>query len=851
MQSAGGFRFGTGRIGFDTAMNMQVGTSEAMNVSTTPSTTLALARLTSSRPLTHAPRGGVVDRFALVDADTNAAHVWSATPDSAATTSSATFIGTPDAVLLGTKRLVVDRLGQRVPSGGTLTETDTIVQAATVADRFALASRSFVTNGGGAIARVANDTDSALMRPIQHTERRCSTALTPPRAMHMTVPRPGAGDAILAELVVAPRASRTYLAAYAVDDARACVDAHALAIAIGCPEDETRVPQRLDCVYDDDPSSTLVRVRMPRTGACEVRAGGFIERTAFRALAAEWGSTHSKSMRRWTGPVSTRLSHEETWTTSHAGTCLICLPQCDRSIAYALVAVPGSPSCADAMGLTHVCTALAHAGVTSIVVEPGTVTPDMPEITGALTLGDLRETASMYELMRMTGLNGSEPHVVKRFDIATMLQNVCPALQRLSSTLRNSDVARARADMPAALRLSVPNDQPACGYEMRFVVPRTVLSLPAVHARSIQTGSLAIVDVSTVSGAYTVRFGAALARIDPSTGSVTLDLGGLRAVGSTSVFDRADIVIASTDSRTHLILRPVASSGTCVALALDAPNAFDPALSAGEISSDDATSLVSVRGSVRFRGYARENTLVSEWSMAPGDEHTLEIPSGFAIQDTAHVARLEFVDTQITVTAGAATRTFAGTNEWVVSQSTDNIHLRNVGASTTSVRLYLVPSMGVVRAPCIATTAPFALRLPAFIDAFKVTPRSAIRPIGDIVASGSYGISLNTVRTHFTIVARCEHVGTEHVIASTPISPGAVVEFAVDVHTLRAAGLLSESGVPVMVSIAHRFDTDTLLHCDANVCVRAASEGPMMRVVDTAGRGYVHDIDHRSVRISN
>jgi hypothetical protein len=852
MQSAGGFQLGSGRIGFATAMNMQVGTSEAMNVSTTLSTTLALGRLATAKPISSAPRGGVVDGFALIDADTSIPHTWSAAAagTTAAMTSSVTFKSAPDAVFFGTHRIIADRSGRHVRTGDVVTETNVIVPATTIAERFALAPGSLVTNGGGIVARVArHPLDNTLLCPIEHTKRRCSTALTPPRAMHIAVPRPGAGSALLSELVVCPRASLTYLDTYRVDGTRACVDAQALASALGVTVDD--VPPAFECVFDDDPVPTNVRVRMPRTGACTVGPGGVIDRAVFRALADEWGGG---SGRRWTGPVSTRLSTEADWTTGHGGG-LICLPLCDRAVSYTLVAVPDSPSCAAALGLAAgVCVALGRAGVATSTVSPGVVTPDMPEIAGELAiLGDLRETASMFELRRMVGLTGTEPQVVHRFDIPAMLRSVCPALQRLAGTPspRHSDIARARAELPLAMRLSVPNDQPESRYETRFAMPRSTHTVLAA-SKTTETGSMVLHDVSCTA-AYTVRFGAAQARIDPSTGSIALEMvGGLRAVRTTSAFERADIVMASTGSRTHVHVRvtlPTAAAGIQIQLALDAPNVFATAPSSiGAITSDDATTLVSILGPVRVRGYARETAYSTELTMAAGEERTVELPVGFALADTAHVARAQVLTGAAVAmtTGGAATTIATEAVEWIVSQST--IRLHNPGVGTVSIRLRVTPCTGIVRAPCIPSATPFALRLPAFIEApGAAAPRGAIRPVSDVVASGSYGISLDTVRTHFTVLARGEG-GAEHVIIdATPISPGAVVEFEVDVHSLR--NVLLPGVTTHSVSIAHRFDTDPTVRCDANVSVRT-SPSTMMRVMDTAGRGYVHVIDRGTVRIS-
>lgn len=319
------------------------------------------------------------------------------------------------------------------------------------------------------------------------------------------------------------------------------------------------------------------------------------------------------------------------------------------------------------------------------------IAPDSIEIVGRLTLGDLSTVASTYELRRMTGPTASTAHSVARFDIPELLVRASPALLRLrtGATIRQADLSRVRVELPASLQLRAANDQPASGYERDTRETRCTHPL-APLGRSIETGSASFRGVSAAS-AYTFQFGAATGFIDPVAGTVRLELNGVvSTVATTAAFARADLTLSTTSSvRTQLMVGT--STGASLEVTVEGqPNPFDPLVSVGGLSSASG-DVIAIAGVVRVQGYARETVFVYEGDLAGADmKHTVELPEGFALRETAHIATLEIVSGAGVVTAanggvGTVAASAGAPVEWVVAERT--VTLRSTSAVTVRLRV--------------------------------------------------------------------------------------------------------------------------------------------------------------------
>jgi len=845
----------TGIIGFGQSLDVAGSQNAMLNVATSASTTLATGLISTNEknPVPSTPPGGVIRHINLIERDSNTVFAWEANSELSYAVASRAYPDRPvNAVGFGINRVLADENGDVVLNGATFVEAN-VSRIASLAPARVTVNGSFeipgyATNihGSGPLAALpALELRGNTILDTHRITQRHAMGSTPPLAHHFVVPIDEA-NAILSELVV--NACAGTIAVHTrtphVVSGFASVDAADMTVALR-KANEADMPMYMDAFFSGHGISHAT-LYMPTTHT--TTSGVAVERSAMHALRRDWQRVHPGWY--WDGPVSTKAPGESTWLTLD-GAAHLTLPLSEVPVEYVLQPAAGSASCAHVLDLDANFTAIGPRGVSTSIVSPGVIEAHMPYANSTLMLGeDLASVASVYELVRRVGPYGSATHVVQTYNVAAMLLALNPYLTRLRAwPPRQADVQKARVTMPAVLDFAMPNAYEHTSFEADFAHERLVHVAGNVDS-PVQIASATLSNV-TASDAYYVYLGDAHGKVEPVNGIVRVSADGYDAVANIGfAFNKANVVLSVQPGRTRFSVLTPTGDEVSVSVPSHVP------LRVGERwGSVTSSAPVSVERAY-YRGMPRETAFVHDFAMETGEVNSIALPADFAIETAAHVATLTVntgsgvimvtdVDVITSVTVDAPVT-------WIVSRHSIDV---SCSGGSANVSLKVVPTRGVAIIPGLrdAVSSNVQLRMPAFVQVptSDATPPHDVMPVVDVRAWGTLYIGEHFKQANVRVFARS---GAETLtLVQQGAMPGEVVDFTCSVQQLVDAGLIEAVNTEfVPISLLYTFD-DGIEHTLGNVGVRTTYADPAqlhleqanasnyaMRVLDTAGAGYLH-----------
>lgn len=839
---------GASVMGFARSLGIFGTTSVAplFEVATSAGTVLASGLVESTTPISaNVPAGGVASDFSMVEQDTGVSVVWSAPSAYQRALKPLQSSG----VFFGLRRDVAGVDGNTLVSGKPLVSdegTSQIIPAfhvpASLSDAVILRGHDANVSVSGGLG-MSTTTQAApmfcsvsLLEKCVNTERHSINSKSP---LISLVVIPEEAQCAVSSIATVPRPG-DFMECAGFFDGNLILDSAYLDALFPTPID---APGALP-VYISGYGEHQSTLQCP-THKIVCVDGMHIDRDDYRTLVHTMPSSSPS-----TSLLMTSSSPHSQWKLCHDMNIALALSEVDTE--YTLRASSNVEPCAAALGFEghlDIFNALGSFGMEGpqhhAITSPGMVSPHDAFIMGRIEFGSSLETLPRsYELVRHVGPQSSSRHVVNTFDIAEMLLARNPHIARLAQNPGSRKaLTLARMNMPRYLDLSASNQQVEPFARAHFEHFRGLHTSPILH-HALETYAVDLRVETKPPHRFNVSLGDAICTVDRQAGTLGLTVRESEVVVDMPPDDATtsplEIAIFSSQPANQTVVTVTTIAGVQASAFVPLFVRHTPGTIWGNVQSSAAGGLVSATGV--YRGSMRKDAFQESFDMVSGEQIDITLPSTFALQASAHIARLHVSTGSGVVSAHQSVNASVLTDaSWIIHESP--VRLACTGGPA-NVSLTVCPSRAVMK---VAMEANTAFRAPATLSSPVPADHIALMTnvgIDGVLQVGMLPSPVDKTRTRKVSVDIVSNRSST-CIAESILGQGESIRFGTTVQDMVKAGVLAPgSSDEDTMSIFFTVDEGTPTLC-ANVACKTTAY-MSARIVDLAGKAHVH-----SVRDSN